>query len=347
MLNQSDISLASFLNSVTLIEAENALAALLAEQIEPTINKTLRGKLRVSLKETDCSQVNQDALEIAGDVKLILIKEIKQMKADRGVKSIHNLNSFVVSVTLNACRQHLRAKYPLRQQLKNKLRYLLTHHENFALWENEQNKSACGFREWSHRNVQTKSPDAETVLTRIADTARDRNLTPAARTIDLLICIFEFAKAPILFNELVSIVAEIQGVKDQKEISGDSCTQTERKTVLSFDDKTVTALEERERLQKVWAAIGELSVRHRVALLLNLKDKQGDCVVWIFPILRVASIKQIAEMLEFPLEKFAAVWRELPWEDARIAEHLNLTRQQVINLRQSARARLVRLFELK
>lgn len=347
MINQSDILLASFLNSATPIEEEKALAVLLAEQIEPTINKTLRGKLRVSLRETDFSPDNQDALEIAGDVKLILISELRRLKSDSGGKSIHNLNGFIISVTINAYRQYLRAKYPLRQQLKNKLRYLLTHHESFALWEDEQNKWVCGLKKWSNRNVQTKSPDAETTLTGIAEIIHGKNLTAAARTIDLLTCIFEFAKTPVHFNELVSIVAELQGVKDQKELSEDEFAQPERERIMSSDDKTAAAFEERECLQKVWSEIGELPLRHRVALLLNLKDRHGDCVVWLFPILRVASIKQIAEMLEFPFEEFARVWRELPWEDARIAEHLNLTRQQVINLRQSARARLVRLFAAK
>jgi hypothetical protein len=38
----------------------------------------------------------------------------------------------------------------------------------------------------------------------------------------------------------------------------------------------------------------------------------------------------------------AAVWNELPLEDAVIAERLGATRQQVINLRKCARARLSR-----
>ncbi len=346
VLNQSDISLASFLNSATPIEAENALTALLTEQIEPTINKTLRGKLRVSLKETDFSPTNQDALEIAGDVKLILINELRRLKSDAGGKSVHNLNSFVISVTINAYRQYLRAKYPLRQQLKNKLRYLLTHHESFALWEDGQNKWICGFKKWSNRNAQIKPPDAETIRAGIAETVHGKNLTAAARTIDLLICIFEFARTPIYFNELVSIVAEIQGVKDKKEMSEDEFAQPEREKIMTSDDKTVAAIEQQERLQKIWSEIKELPVRHRVALLLNLKDKQSDCVVWLFPILRVASIKQIAEMLEFPPEEFAPFGASFRGK-TRIAEYLNLNRQQVINLRQSARARLVRLFAAK
>ena len=97
-----------------------------------------------------------------------------------------------------------------------------------------------------------------------------------------------------------------------------------------------------ENLKKVWAEICQMPIRHRLALLLNLKDKQGDCVIRLFPLLRVASIRQIAEVLEFLPDEFARVWNELPWDDLKIAEYMNLTRQQVINLRQSARARLIR-----
>jgi hypothetical protein len=46
--------------------------------------------------------------------------------------------------------------------------------------------------------------------------------------------------------------------------------------------------------------------------------------------------------LELTGEKFAAIWNELPLEDARIAELLGLTRQQVINARKSGRERLAR-----
>jgi DNA-binding transcriptional regulator LsrR (DeoR family) len=41
-------------------------------------------------------------------------------------------------------------------------------------------------------------------------------------------------------------------------------------------------------------------------------------------------------------EKFASIYVELPLDDATIAEHLGIPRQQVINLRLSARERLTR-----
>ena len=340
---ESDTALIPFLNSVSMAEAENTLSDLLAEQIEPTIKRTLRSKLHVSLNPNDFSPNNQDALEIASQVKLMLLAELERLKSSRNAKVINNLNSYATSVTINVYRQYLRTKYPLRQQLKNKLRYLLTHYPKFTLWVDEQNNRFCGFKEWLNQNNQSKSPSASIIQAGISKTIINNNLQDAERTIDLLTAIFDFSKTPLLFNELILIVAEIQGIKDQKETSETESFAIAEK-VSASDSKILTRIEEREQLKKVWTEICELPARHRVALLLNLKDKQGDCVVWLFPILQIASIKQIAEILKFMPEDFAQIWRELPWEDKKIAEHLKITRQQVINLRQSARARLIRLF---
>jgi hypothetical protein len=62
----------------------------------------------------------------------------------------------------------------------------------------------------------------------------------------------------------------------------------------------------------------------------------------LFPVTGIASVRQIAAALELTAEKFAAIWNELPLEDARIAELLGVTRQQVINARKSGRERLAR-----
>ena len=56
----------------------------------------------------------------------------------------------------------------------------------------------------------------------------------------------------------------------------------------------------------------------------------------------VASIRRIADALELDHAGFAELWPTLPLDDRDIAERLGLDRQQVINLRKSARARLAR-----
>jgi hypothetical protein len=53
-------------------------------------------------------------------------------------------------------------------------------------------------------------------------------------------------------------------------------------------------------------------------------------------------VRQLASALEISVDNLAQMWNELPLEDARIAQLLGLTRQQVINARKSGRERLAR-----
>lgn len=338
-LKLTDTALLPFLNADE-TDTEAALADLITEQIQPTIERTLRAKLHVTLRSNDFNQTNQDALELLSEIKLQLISELGRLKSDSNGKIIYNLGGYVTSVTINSYRQFLRAKYPLRQQLRNKLRYLLTHHPKFAFWENECGEWLCGF-EQNKKHETAQSLKAETIQAEIAETVNRNNLRESDKVIDLLTVIFEYSKAAIPFSELISIVAEIHGIKDRNEALDSEISSMEEKFAAS-EDKIQTKIEQQEHLKKVWAEVCHLPLRHRLALLLNLKDKQGDAVIFLFPLLRIASIRQIAEALEISPDEFASVWNELPWDDLKISEFMNLTRQQVINLRQSARMRLTR-----
>jgi hypothetical protein len=88
--------------------------------------------------------------------------------------------------------------------------------------------------------------------------------------------------------------------------------------------------------------VRELPRRQRVALLLNLRDAGGGDMLSLFPATDLARPREIARLLELPLEELEALWERLPLEDREIAELLDATPRQVINLRKSARERLAR-----
>jgi hypothetical protein len=96
------------------------------------------------------------------------------------------------------------------------------------------------------------------------------------------------------------------------------------------------ALEQRDRLARVWAQIRDLPIRQRHALLLNLKDD----AITVFLTTGAASLRDMAAALELRVEDFAALWNDLPLPDNTLAARLGCTRQQVINLRMAARKRL-------
>jgi len=104
----------------------------------------------------------------------------------------------------------------------------------------------------------------------------------------------------------------------------------------------LSELKQRDQLRSLWDEIRELPARQCSALLLNLRDEQGRGVVALFPLTGTATMREIAEVLGMPAERFAELWNDLPLDDASIAELLGVTRQQVINLRKSGRERLSR-----
>jgi hypothetical protein len=64
--------------------------------------------------------------------------------------------------------------------------------------------------------------------------------------------------------------------------------------------------------------------------------------VALLPLTGIASLRNVARVTGLEPEKLAEIWNRLPLEDSAIAGILQVTRQQVINLRKSARERLAR-----
>jgi len=81
-----------------------------------------------------------------------------------------------------------------------------------------------------------------------------------------------------------------------------------------------------------------------MALLLNLRGSgsgSGSAIA-LLVLLGVTTFDALAAALAMTGEELAAIWGELPMDDLTIAGRLGVTRQQVINFRQSARKRLGR-----
>jgi DNA-directed RNA polymerase specialized sigma24 family protein len=102
------------------------------------------------------------------------------------------------------------------------------------------------------------------------------------------------------------------------------------------------ALQQRGHLALLWEEIRRLPPRQAAALLFNLRDAQRGNALVLLPLTGVATMREIARTLGMSAEKLAEIWNRLPFEDSEIAELLGVTRQQVINLRKSARERLAR-----
>ncbi|HUR98157.1 MAG TPA: hypothetical protein VMZ26_08855 [Pyrinomonadaceae bacterium] len=330
----------SFLQAEDETGAELALEVLLQDQIDPEVRRFFRAKLRVSLVSTDDTSVNQDALDLISEVKTLMIPRLRALRDAELETSIENLQAYVKTVSGNVFNRYLRRKYPLRGSLKNQLRYLLTHHDDFALWKSETDLWACGRAPWRSLAIEPRMVRvSDDVNELVAGSMKKKVGAGKGGLMVLVAAVFDHFQRPILFEDLVTVTCELKGIKEPAELNG---LWNGDETAGGYADPE-SELEQKELVKCLWQALERLPTRHRAALLLNLKGENRDNLLALLPLLQVASVRQIAASLGFEAEKFARVWNELPWDDLRIAGHLGLTRQQVINLRQSARTRLKRL----
>jgi hypothetical protein len=346
-----DALLLPFLCAKGEAESDELLTQLICEQVEPVITRIIKNKLRVPLTETQGSGRNQDALELAGDLRATVLSELRRLKDGSSAKAITNLQHYVAIKAYSACADYFREQNPQRWRLKNSLRHHLRQNPAFALWESEGHRWLCGLSAWqdaaqipeplTNQSQQLLENPRLFLLAALPDI--DVQLLPPA---ELLIAIFERAGSPVEFDRLVSIAAEVWGVKDQPVESFDDENSHLHGSLVDTSLRVDAALEQRLYLERLWIEVCALPRLQRAALLLNLRDAVGGSVIAFIPYLKIASRQELAEILSMSDEQFSGIWNDLPLDDATIAEILGVTRQQVINLRKTARERLARRLRL-
>lgn len=333
-----DQILLTFIEATDEQQADSCLASLIDEHAVPIIRDILASSLRFHFYNDGATQ---DANDLFNDIIANLISRLRYIRSDHGQGAISDFRGYIAATAYNACNFYLRQKYPRRSQLKNRLRYLVSHDEAFALWTSEAYGLTCGFAQW--RDDAPSMP--QRVLEKIRQDPVEWTQTAGLASVgiervqlsSLLHALFQACGSPIKLDELVNIVADICREKDQPDESLETVINLAAPT-LSLD----MVLEQQHLLALLWQEVCQLPYRQRVALLLNFKDTRGQDLVGFLPYTRTATIEQIAKVLDFPLVEFLRLWNTLPLDDVTIAELLGATRQQVINLRKCARERLER-----
>ena len=341
---QLDGLLLPYLRAEDSAEAGRLLALLVEEHAAPVVRAVVKRKLRASLRDSDGREQNQDALDVAADVYADILEELSGLRAGRHERAIGNFRAYVAGVAYNACHRYLRRKYPERHSLKTRLRYLLTHHADFALRDAGEHALLCGLAGWSARPPAVPGSHPPRDLAARARASLGGRDARSAQLWEVAAAVFDAASEPVELDELVNVVAELQGVEGRQPSrdEGEEATGAGAGQLADASAGVAEELEQRAYLTRLWEEIGQLPQNQRAAPLLNLRDAQGRDVTSLLPHTGVAGLRRIAEAVGIPAEEFAALWHELPLEDTRIAARLGLTRQQVINLRKSARARLGR-----
>jgi hypothetical protein len=154
----------------------------------------------------------------------------------------------------------------------------------------------------------------------------------------VLAAVFDCLGGPVELDKLTGFLAGMLRIEDRPVIPLDPTDESGQPDPPAEQPDLAWQTEKRIFLERAWKEICELPAKQRVALLLNLQREYHG----LFLARGIATLSQMAQALEMSPEKLPEMWSELPLADAKIAELLQLTRQQVINARKSARNRLTR-----
>lgn len=311
-------------------ELRPALNEILVVHAEPIIRGIIRNRI------INPEAGNKDTEDIHGEIVLRLLTRLNEFRIHPDEKAIHDFSNYVAVVTHNACNEYFRRKYPERSRLKKKLHYLLKHQPMFAIWESANGELLCGFQKWSGRKIPVHNEKFQQLKN--DPQSWKSNVNVKGELAEFVNRIFMFLQNPLLLEDLVGISATFLNVNDNS-------LQYDPKLLEQLPDtpkEEQSPIDQIAYLTRLWSEIEQLPLRQRKALLLNLRDNANSNVISLFPHTGVASIREIAMVLEIAVPDFVAMWPDLPMEDAKIAGLMNLTRQQVINLRKSSRERLAR-----
>ena len=322
-------------------QADELLSQLITAHAEPVIKGIIRYKLHLSSHQADG---RAEADDIYQEVLLQLLAELKQLRKQPDDHPINDLRGMAAIIAHRTCSRWMRRQFPERHALKSRLHYLLTRQRGFALWEDADKKSVAGFAVWQGKKKAATAAQFGRLSDDEALPAHIRKLIGGRQQElgDALAAIFNHVGSPIEFDELVSAVAALLGIRDQPVESLAEDEDAVAFQAAAGEPDPAWQVEKRIFLQRLWDELQQLPTNQRAALLLNLKDAEGRGCIALFPATGTATLGQLAGVLEMSADKFAQLWNELPLEDARIAELLGLTRQQVINARKSGRERLTR-----
>ena len=299
------------------VERERALEFVLIEKARPTIFGVIGGMRGTALGA-------EEAEEIAATVILRLIRRLHDI-ADNDAHAIGRFDDFVARLTYNAIYDFLRSRFPQRTRLKNRLRYVVRNDHRFT-WRVSGSDIVVALASWGSRDDVSRRPsisrrDASAPMLRQQNTG------------DALAAALLRIGAPMTLDDLAAMFAELWGVSD-----GMPAPWHDQKS----GSDPERDLEMRRSLTSLWREVAILPPRQRAALLLNLRDCEGLNAIALFVVVGAATVPEIAAAAGLTPERMWEMWDDLPLDDLTIGDMLGITRQQVINLRKSARERLAR-----
>jgi RNA polymerase sigma factor (sigma-70 family) len=310
-----------YLKGTDVDDPEALLAQLVVDHAQPVVRRVVARRLYRAAPD----QVE----DLCHEALAALIGRLRALRGDPAGPVIEDFGAYAAGVTSNAVNRFLANLYPEHNRIRRRLRLVCTTDRRLRIWETPEGMWLCGRSDQSGA-ARAPSADLEACRRKLATVRLPHDLA------DLLVAVLRETRLPVELNALTQLCAAALGVVEQAQ-DVDSLEQTlvDAATLASYRTEMAAWI------RHVWGEIRELPPRQRMALLLNLRSAHGPAIELIED-LGIATFGELAAALEISKEELAELWNRLPLDDKEIGARLGVERQQVINLRSSARQRLQR-----
>src|SRR5260221_4472362 len=186
----ADQQLASFLTTEDDASAQRQLGALLDQHAAPLVRLIVSRRL---------GTVPNDVEDVCAQVILQLIVRLQRERTDSSVLSIEAFSSYVATAAHHGCDHYVRAKYPLRWRLRNRIRHVLEHDHRFGIWK-AGGLWTCGLEAWRDRAPSHDFPGASL------------SMVPTDHISELLLRLFRSSGEPLELTAVVHAAAVAWGI---------------------------------------------------------------------------------------------------------------------------------------
>jgi len=335
MTPANDSSLRAFLDAESDASAWHALDTLLTDDLGAMMRDAVARHLARSCQMADAVD------DVMGEVRVKLTQRLWQLRAGHG-EPIENIRAYGAVTAERMCYAFLRRQFPERTRLRNRLRYALTRHPRTTI-------DVAPHGAWMCRStvsqIARRSAGGQALRDSPRSFAADHGIDPSSALPALAEALLVACGEPVEFDQFVDAVAGLLGVWDAPAVTSSADGTSPLDRMMDPAVLISAQLEQRASLQDVWAELVALPIRQRCALLLNLRDAEGGAALHLLPGTALVTHAGIAAALALTEQELADIWKNLPLDDLAIAARLGASRQQVINLRKAARARLARRLE--
>ena len=228
-LQRNDAVLAPVLGAEDTATRNEAIADVITCRARAVIARVLG-----PYKRSGFALVPQDVDDIVASVSLRLVSKLRALTETAG-EPIERFDDYVATLTFNTAYDFFRRRHPKRARLKNRLRYILSRDQRLALWGAAE-APVAGLAAWRGRH---DTVDPGEILRRDAGAA----MLDAANPADAVVAILASIGAPVRFDDLVRVAADLWSVVDLREAPNEA---------LPVQPTQLASAESRDTLRVVW-----------------------------------------------------------------------------------------------